>query len=260
MKKFFTLGFAAILPLALTGAVLYLVLGFLYNNVGVPIGEALKWVTTRFLGWSPVDGGVPVLAGQPPQASVHAWFFNWGAPFIGFAVGIVLTLILGFFIATFFGKKLFQWFEIVLKKLPVVRTVYPYAKQFSDFFFSSDKKMDFQTAVAVPFPTPASYSIGFVTGEGMKSLNESLKKHLICVFVPAAPTPFSGFVIYVPREDVIPLPLTVEEAMRIIISAGVLHPGHQAVGPASIPAGPAQHRPMPEDLAKALAERGKHPS
>src|SRR2546426_2375292 len=130
MKKFFTLGFAAILPLALTGAVLYLVLGFLYNNVGVPIGEALKWSTARFLNWSPVD-------------SVHAWFFNWGAPFLGFAVGILLTFVMGFFIATFFGKKLFQWFEIVLKKLLVVRTVYPYAKQFSDFFFSSEKKMDF---------------------------------------------------------------------------------------------------------------------
>src|SRR5205807_9195234 len=67
----------------------------------------------------------------------------------------------------------------------------------------------------------------------------------------SAPTPVSGFVIYVPREDVIPLPLTVEEAMRIIISAGVLHPGHQAVGSASIPAGAAQHRPLPEGLARS---------
>lgn len=247
MKKFFTRGFAAILPLALTGAVLYLVLGFLYNNVGVPIGEALKWSGTRFLGW---DGTTPE----------HAWFYHWGAPFLGFAVGIVLTFIVGFFIATFLGRKLFQWFEVVLKKLPVIRTVYPYAKQFSDFFFSGEKKMDFQTAVAVPFPTLTSYSIGFVTSDGMKALNESLKKHLVCVFVPAAPTPFSGFVLYVPREDVIPLPLTVEEAMRIIISAGVLHPGHQAVGPAAAPAGPALHRPMPEDLAKALAERTKPPA
>ena len=244
MKKFFTKGLIAILPLALTGSVLYLVLGFLYNNVGVPIGEALKWATIRGLQWQ-------------PDSADHGWFFRWDAPFLGFAVGIVLTFVVGFFIATFFGKKLFHWFELLLKRLPVVRTVYPYAKQFSDFFFSSEKKMDFQTAVAVPFPTPSSYSIGFVTGEGMKSLNETLKKHLVCVFIPAAPTPFSGFVLYVPREDVIPLPLTVEEAMRIIISAGVLHPGHQAVGAAVIPAGAAPHRPMPEDLAKALADRGK---
>src|SRR5437762_9260075 len=125
MKKFFFRGFAAILPLALTGTVLYLVLGFLYNNVGVPIGEALKWGMVKGLHWH-------------ADSFEHGWFFRWGAPFIGFAVGIVLTLVVGFFVATFLGKKLFQWFEVLLKKLPVVRTVYPYAKQFSDFFFSSE--------------------------------------------------------------------------------------------------------------------------
>ena len=245
MKKFFTKGLIAILPLALTGSVLYLVLGFLYSNVGVPVGEALKWVTARFLGWSPAN----------PEVE---WFFRWGAPFLGFAVGILVTFVMGFFIATFFGKKLFQWFEIVLKKLPVIRTVYPYAKQFTDFFFSGDDpKMNFKTAVAVPYPTATTYSIGFVTAEGMKALNEALQKHLVCVFIPAAPTPISGFVIYVPREDVIPLPLSVDEAMRIIISAGVLHPPHQAVGPGTLSMTPGGHPPIPEDLGKALADQTK---
>ncbi len=249
MKRFFTKGLIAILPLAVTGAVLYLVLGFLYNNVGVPIGDTLKWAAVRFLGWNSV---------VPEEG--HAWFFHWGAPFMGFAVGIVVTFVMGFFIATFFGKKLFQWFEIILKKLPVVRTVYPYAKQFTDFFFSGDeKKMDFKTAVAVPFPTHGLYSIGFVTAEGMRTLNEATGKHLICVFVPTAPTPFSGFVVYVPREDMIPLPLSVEEAMRIIISAGVLHPAHQLVTASAISMQPG-HPAMPEGLARALAEKDKPPA
>jgi uncharacterized membrane protein len=248
MKKFFTKGLIAVLPLALTGAVLYLVLGFLYNNVGTPIGETLKWMAVRFLGWD-------------PSIPEHDWFFRFGAPFLGFAAGIILTFVAGVFIATFFGKKLYQWFEVVLKKLPVVRTVYPYAKQFTDFFFSGDGKgMDFKTAVAVPYPTEKSYAIGFVTSEGMKALNEATGKHLICVFIPAAPTPFSGFVIYVPREDVIPLPLTVDEAMRIIISAGVLHPSHQAITAGSMPIAAGQHPPMPEELSKALEERAKERS
>jgi uncharacterized membrane protein len=246
MKKFFTKGLIAILPLALTGAVLYLVLGFLFNNVGKPIGEALQWSSIKFLNWNSAN----------PE---HGWFFRWGAPFLGFAAAILLTFLMGFVIATFFGKKLYQWFEVVLKKLPVVRTVYPYAKQFTDFFFSGDdKKMDFKTAVAVPYPTPTSYAIGFVTAEGMRALNEATGKRLVCVFVPAAPTPFSGFVIYVPREDVIPLPLTVDEAMRIIISAGVLHPTHQAVGPATLSIEPGKHPPMPEELTRALGEKQKH--
>ena len=76
----------------------------------------------------------------------------------------------------------------------------------------------------------------------MKALNEATGKQLVCVFVPAAPTPFSGFVVYVPREELVPLPLSVDEAMRIIISAGVIHPAHQAVSPVAVP----------EALAKGL--------
>jgi uncharacterized membrane protein len=242
MKRFFAKGLIAILPLVLTATVVWLVVGFLWTNLGIPIGEAAKWGMDRLAGWTPED----------PE---HAWFFRWGAPVFGFAVAIVLTVVVGFLVATFFGKKLFQWFEALLKRLPVVRTVYPYAKQFTDFFFSEgEKKMDFKTAVAVPFPAFGIYSIGFVTADGMKALNDATKKHLLCIFVPTSPTPFTGFVVYAPREDVIPLPLSVEEAMRIIITAGVIHPGHQQVAP--LPLAPmGAHPPLPEDLVKDLAGR-----
>jgi len=186
------------------------------------------------------------------------WFLTWGAPVIGFGFAIVLTLIAGFFVATFFGRKLYQWFESILKRVPLIGTIYPYARQFTDFFFGDEKKQDFKTAVAVPFPSKGTYSIGFVTSEGMKALNETTQKHLVCVFVPAAPTPFSGFVLYVPREDLIPLPLSVDEAMRIIISAGVIHPSHQAVGPATAIMGPT-HSVVPEELAKALTRGTNEP-
>jgi uncharacterized membrane protein len=240
MKKFFTKGLVALLPLVLTAAVLYLVAGFLYGNVGVPIGEALK----KGVEWlSPVSAG----------ALRDTWVFRVGAPIVGFCLAILLTLVAGFFVATFLGKKLLELFEAVVRRIPVIGAIYPYARQFTDFFLGANKKMEFKNAVAVPFPTQGMYSIGFVTGEGMKALNEATKKHMICVFVPTAPTPFSGFVVYVAREDVIPLPLSTEEAMRIIISAGVLHPGHQQVGPLGAPG--AAHFPVPEDLLKGLGER-----
>ena len=219
MKRFFAKGLFAVLPIILTSVVLYLVVGFLYNNVGVPIGDALRWALRRF-------------AGDWAGAQRESWFFNQGAPLLGFATGIILILVFGFFIATFFGKTLYGWLETILKRIPIVSTIYPYARQFADFFFSDEKKRDFKSAVAVPFPTRGIYAIGFVTAEGMKTLNEATGKKLACVFVPNSPTPFSGFVVYVPREDLIPLPLSVEEAMRIIITAGVIHPSHQQVGPA----------------------------
>jgi uncharacterized membrane protein len=219
MKRFFLKGLFAILPIVLTAAVVYLVIGFLYNNIGVPIGEALKWGVVRFKGE------------DPELPSEHwAWLFRWGAPVVGFCVAIVLTLIAGFFLATFFGRKLYRWYEAILKRVPLIGAIYPYARQFTDFFFGDEKKQDFKTAVAIPFPSPGQYSIGFVTSQGMKVLNEATKKELVCVFVPAAPTPFSGFVVYTAKEDLIPLPLSVDEAMRIIISAGVIIPEHQAIG------------------------------
>jgi uncharacterized membrane protein len=219
MKRFFLKGLFAILPIVLTAAVVYLVIGFLYNNVGVPIGEALKW-------------GVVRVGGEDPQSPSPqwAWLFRWGAPVVGFCVAILLTLIAGFFLATFFGRKLYRWYESILKRVPLIGTIYPYARQFTDFFFGDEKKQDFKTAVAIPFPAPGQYSIGFVTAQGMKALNEATGKELVCVFVPAAPTPFSGFIIYTAKEQVIPLPLSVDEAMRIIISAGVIHPDHQVIG------------------------------
>lgn len=219
MKRFFLKGLFAILPIVLTAAVIYLVIGFLYSNVGVPIGEALKWGVIRF-------------AHENPQAPSEqwAWLFRWGAPVVGFSVAILLTLIAGFFLATFFGRKLYRWYESVLKKVPLIGTIYPYARQFTDFFFGDEKKQDFKTAVAIPFPLKGAYSIGFVTSQGMKALNEATGKQLVCVFVPAAPTPFSGFLVYTAREDLIQLPISVDEAMRIIISAGVIHPEHQVVG------------------------------
>lgn len=216
MKRFFLKGLFAILPIVLTAAVVYLVIGFLYNNVGVPIGEALKWGVARFAGEDPLA--------PTPQ---WAWLFRWGAPVVGFCVAILLTLIAGFFLATFFGRKLYRWYESILKRVPLIGAIYPYARQFTDFFFGDEKKQDFKTAVAIPFPAKGTYSIGFVTSPGMKALNEATGKQMICVFVPAAPTPFSGFIVYTAKEDLIQLPISVDEAMRIIISAGVIHPDHQ---------------------------------
>lgn len=248
MKKFFAKGLIALLPLVLTVSVVYFVVSFLHTYVGVPIGNALNWGVGEFTGVDPAK----LKATDPLQ-----WFFTWGAPLAGFVLAILLTFVMGFIVATFLGKKLFKLFESLFKRLPVVRTVYPYAKQFTDFVFSDgEKKMEFKNAVAVPFPTYGIYSIGLVTGDGMRALNEATRKHMMCVFIPTAPTPFTGFVVYVPREDVVPLPISVEEAMRIIISAGVLHPAHQAIRTADeMPAAP--HLPVPEGMTPGIAGPAK---
>lgn len=218
MKRFFLRGLAALLPLVLTLWVFHFVLSLLYSSIGVPLGHAVQWLVVKVGLFTPP----PTVPGQeysPP------WFF----PASGFVIGLAATIILGFFVATFLGGWILKWLEWILQRLPVIRVIYPYAKQLSDFLFPGEgqKAMNFKTPVAIPFPTHGMYSVGFITSEGLKHLDDVTQKHLACVFVPTAPTPFTGFIVYVPREEIIPLPISVDDAMRLFISAGVIAPVHQ---------------------------------
>ncbi|MBI2932036.1 MAG: DUF502 domain-containing protein [Planctomycetes bacterium] len=216
MKGLFARGLIALLPMAVTILVIYFVISFLYTYVGMPLGDTMRW-------------GLARITGQSPEELMRiSWFYRSGAPFLGLLLGIVIVFFVGAAVATFFGKKLLQLFERLLARTPVIGVIYPYAKQFTEFF-SPGKKPEFKNAVAIPFPCYGVYSIGFITGEGLRHLNEAARKPMVTVFVPTAPTPFTGFVCWVPREDVVPLPITADEALRIIISCGVLTPAHQAV-------------------------------
>lgn len=243
MKRFFAKGLYALLPLLITIAVIYLVVGFLFDQVGVPMGDLLRAIVRGLLGASE----------EEMRADPHwNWFYgkNAGerglAPYAGFVVAIVIVFFLGVVLATFIGDRLFRLFEWMIGKLPLIRDIYPYAKQFTGFFAGSEGKIEFKTVVAVPFPTKGIYSLGFVTSEGLRTIADAEKKPFMTVFIPTSPTPMSGFVVYVPREEIIPMPISVEEAMRIIISCGVLSPTHQSVdilkgrsggGPAAAPLG-----------------------
>lgn len=226
MKRFFTRGLYALLPLLLTIAVVYLVVGFIFDYVGRPVGEVLQWILRLVLGRSEEEMWAdPVWNRFYGQKEGD----NGLAPYAGFVLGLILVFVLGVALATFVGKRLFRWFEWTMGRIPLLREIYPYAKQFTGFFSGADGKIEFKTVVAVPFPTQGIYSLGFVTGEGLQILNQAHHRVFMTVFIPTSPTPMSGYVVYVPREDIIPLPLTVEEAMRIIISCGVLTPDHQKV-------------------------------
>lgn len=224
MKKFFARGLTALLPLLLTIAVFYIAVGFIFDHVGVPVGNALQWIVQTSIG----------ATAEEIQKDPHwNWLFGRAegerglAPYLGFAVGIVVVFILGVVLATFIGDRLFRLFEWIIERTPLIREIYPYAKQFTGFFGGDGGKIEFKTVVAVPFPTKGIYSLGFVTSEGLRTITEVEKKPFMTVFIPTSPTPMSGFVVYVPREEIIPMPISVEEAMRIIISCGVLSPTHQ---------------------------------
>lgn len=148
------------------------------------------------------------------------------------AIGTVLTLILvltfGYLASGFIGRSMLGAIERLLMRIPLVRSVYPTTKQLVEFFFS-DKQLEFDHVVALPYPSDDIWSIGFVTGNGLRSLNESLDKTLVTVFVPTSPVPMTGFMVFLEQSKLRPLDLTVEEALRITITGGVIVPPKEQI-------------------------------
>jgi uncharacterized membrane protein len=153
--------------------------------------------------------------------------------------------------------------ERFFAKIPLVRSIYPYAKQLVDFFLA-ERSFDFDTVVAVPYPRHGLYSMGFVTSSAMKTLRKTSGDNLISIFIPSSPMPMTGYTIFVPVEEVVPLPITVDEALRTIVSGGVLIPPHERV---SITVeevlaeahGPSSPRERP-DLPPAATARAQRPA
>jgi len=150
----------------------------------------------------------------------------------GFLVALVAVFIVGALLASVVGKTLWRMIEKFIMNTPFLRQVYPYVKQVTDFLLiqEEEKKKMFSRVVAVEYPRKGIWSLGFVTGSGIEKVIDNVKKEFLTVLIPTSPTPFTGFVIMVPKKMTIELDLTVEEALRFTVSAGVVAPrGHAAL-------------------------------
>ncbi len=205
----FLMGLIALLPTLITLGILILAFQFLNNNIARPL-----------------TSGVLSLVEVVSSTNLGPWKTNtWVVAFIGFPLAIIIIFLVGYIMATFIGRGLFKILEKwILTKFPIINLIYPHAKQLINMIFSEDRKAAFKMVVAIQYPRVGLYTLGFVTSEGMKSLNAAVGKDCISVFIPSSPTPFTGYTIFIPREDVIPLKLSVDEAIRISISGGVLIP------------------------------------
>jgi len=139
-------------------------------------------------------------------------------PGLGVIAGLLVIYFTGVLAANFFGRRLLTLSEDLLCRIPLVKSIYSSSKQVTKVFSSSDH--DERRAVFVEFPTAGSYAIGFQTN----SLFSSDQERFLSVFVPTAPNPTSGFILYVEAAKVFPAPFGVEEAMKIIVSGGVVPP------------------------------------
>ena len=142
---------------------------------------------------------------------------------VGLLVGILALTVLGFLSNYVLGKFFISTTEKVLDKVPFLSTVYRSVKQIVETF-GKDNRAVFREVVLVEYPRKDCWVLGFVTAEGSSETESKIKKEITNVFVPTTPNPTSGFLLLVPKEDVIPLDMSVGDGMKMLISGGAVTP------------------------------------
>jgi uncharacterized membrane protein len=144
-------------------------------------------------------------------------------PGIGFVIVLLLILITGFLASNLIGRRVIAVGERMLRRLPIVRRIYSASKEMSEVFLA-DKKTAFQRVVLIRYPHHDSFAIAFVTNENVRHVSDLVGQELINVFIPTTPNPTSGFMLMLPIRETFPLPINVEEAMKMVISGGAYAP------------------------------------
>ena len=149
-------------------------------------------------------------------------YLPYDIPGVEIATAIFLITIIGWLSLSFLGKKLLNIFNNILKRIPILRTIYPAIVQMTETFTKTDKEK--KNVVLVEYPRKGTWAVGFATKENSGDISNKTNRKLINVFIPTTPNPTSGFLLMFPKEDVIYLDLTFEEASKFIISAGTSNP------------------------------------
>jgi uncharacterized membrane protein len=202
VKKYLLAGLLVWLPLGITVWVLHSVLGLLDGVFG--------WLLSASQAILPQGAHAPLEMLKD-------------IPGLGVLVMIVALLLTGVFAANMFGQWWLNQGSRLLSKIPIVKSIYSSVKQVSDTLFSSSGNA-FREAVLVQYPRQGSWTIAFVTGKPGGEAAQHLVGDYLSVYVPTTPNPTSGFFLMVPRHDVIALQMSVDEALKYVISMGVVAP------------------------------------
>ncbi|HSV47602.1 MAG TPA: DUF502 domain-containing protein [Ramlibacter sp.] len=163
-----------------------------------------------------------------PQAWHPDRLIGFHIPGFGVLLTLGILLLVGATASNFLGKKLVVWGDTVVSRIPVVRSIYSSVKQVSDTLFSESGNA-FRTAVLVQWPRPDVWTIGFVTGTPGGEVTNYLVGEYLSVYVPTTPNPTGGYFVMLRRSDCIELKMSVDEALRYVISMGVVVPGGPAI-------------------------------
>lgn len=158
-----------------------------------------------------------------PNAYQPEQLFGVRLPGLGVLLSLLLLLITGIIATNFFGQRLVTWSESILDKIPLVRTIYNTSKQVIQAIFATNSDA-FRKVLLIEYPRKGLWSIAFQTGVANPSMSERVGADMLFVFIPTTPNPTSGFLMMVPKSEVVELSMSIDEALKFIISLGMMQP------------------------------------
>ena len=222
-RQFFFRGLGILLPTVLTIWILVAVYNFVEQKIAAPINDGVQWLVVRFTAMT---------AAQMDEWWSSVKIGDWQVlNLTGLLVAVILIYIVGRVLGGLVGRGIIKQGESLLLRVPLFKQIYPYVKQVTDFFVGDDddSAMKFSRVVAVQYPRKGIWSIGLVTGDTMRDIETTAAQDCITVFIPSSPTPFTGYVITVPKADTVNLPISIDEALRFCVSGGVIVPERQRI-------------------------------
>jgi uncharacterized membrane protein len=160
------------------------------------------------------------------------WLLKFAAPIVSIVLAVAVIYLIGLIGGNVIGRQVLKSLEALLLHIPIVRGIYSATRQFIDTFSRSDGK-SFSGVVLVEFPRAGCWSIGLLTTETRGEVPVRTGRALVSVFVPTTPNPTGGYLLFVPKEDVVHLEMSIDDALKMIISGGVLTPDFKAARAAS---------------------------
>ncbi len=213
LRNYFFRGIAALLPMILT---VWLFVQF-YQFIQKNVSNYVNIFIVNLLLW---------FGSSSTKEELVVYWVDGKGQIAGFLIVLMLVCVIGAVVASVVGRSAVRSLEKMLLSLPLVSRVYPYIKQVTDALFNKENNIAFKGVVALEYPSKGLWSIGFVTGAGLREVGNVVDEPLVAVFVPSSPTPFTGYVIMTRESGTIPLNLTIEEALRFTVSGGVITPAH----------------------------------
>ena len=176
------------------------------------------WLAWQFISF--VDARVTPLVPAQWQPDV---FLPFGLPGIGLLIVFIGLTVIGMFAAGIVGRWLMRTSEWILGRVPVVRSLYSAVKQIFETVLAA-RSDAFRECVLIQYPRPGSWAIGFITGKTEGHIQEITDEQVVNVFLPTTPNPTSGFLLFLPRDEITKLVMNVEEGLKMVVSAGIVTP------------------------------------